>query len=259
MVARPVQFGAQCRRRPSLAPHPASPGFARGAIGWAALLIGLLAFAGPCLADQGDLPACLGLSEGQTIESAALQQRPSDQLLLARLAYAEGHSTGFPDDPLVYRGIAWGVMNRVRLAEASPQMRRRFGSGVAGVIFRKGQFNPAISPRSAFSRGFLCPDDPPRWRLAEAAAAEALAGRGNPFIRTSWEKTHGVSLVVNFYYPASSQAKGPLAPWETSPGLQFIGGTAFADGVLGAERIRFYRLTRPPADVRTPAPDQPGG
>jgi len=195
------------------------------------------------------LPACLALQEGASIETSVMRENPEAADLLARLTYAEGRSTEFPDDPLVYRAIAWGVMNRVRLAEASPQMQRRYGRGIAGVIFRKGQFNPAISPRSAFSADFLCPRAPVRWSMARKAATEAIAGKENPFIQTPWERSHGLSTVVNFYYPASTQAKGPLAPWEESPELEHIGAVAFPEGTLDPGRVRFYRLTRPPRDV----------
>jgi hypothetical protein len=191
-----------------------------------------------------DTPLCTATRQGQSVQAALMKVNPSEAELLARLAYAEGISTGFPDDPRVYEAIAWGVMNRVRLAEVSPQMRRRYGSGVAGVIFRKGQFNPAVSLRSPFSKAFLCPDDDGRWKLAVAAVDAALAGE------TPWEKTHALSLVVNFYYPSSVQARGPLAPWEGDRGLDFIGDVSIGEGVLPAERIRFYRLTRPPGDIR---------
>jgi hypothetical protein len=83
---------------------------------------------------------------------------------------------GFVDDPLVYAGIAWGVMNRVRLSAVSARARRDYGSGVVGVIFKPQQFNPAVSLKSAFSREFLCPRDAFRWRLALEAARQALGG-----------------------------------------------------------------------------------
>jgi len=195
------------------------------------------------------LPACLALAQGETIEAVVRRQDPPARELLARLAHAEGRSTGHPDDPLVYRGIAWGVMNRVRLGERSPTMRRRYGDGLAGVIFRQGQFNPAVSSRSRFSREMLCPTDARTWAMAEAAAEVALAGDDNPFVQTEWERRHGLSLVVNFYYPDSVQARGPLAPWEGDAGVRFVGDLALAGGILPASRIRFYRLTAPPGDI----------
>lgn len=195
------------------------------------------------------LPACLAAGERETIQDAVLKTRPEPAALLARLVYAESRSTNFADDARVYRAIAWGVTNRVRLGEASSAMRRRYGDGVAGVIFRKGQFNPAVSPRSPFSRDFLCPQDLARWGLATEAAQTALRGQDNPFVQTAWEREHGLSLVVNFYYPGSLQARGPLAPWEGDGGLHFIGEVSISGTVLPAERVRFYRLATPPNDV----------
>ena len=195
------------------------------------------------------LPACLAVTDGETIEAAVRRHGPSSRELLSRLAHAEGRSTGHPTDPLVYEAIAWGVMNRVRLGERSPTMRRRYGDGLAGVIFRKGQFNPAVSSRSRFSREMLCPTDARTWAMAEAAAEVALAGDDNPFVQTEWERRHGLSLVVNFYYPDSVQARGPLAPWEGDGGVRFIGDLVLAGGILPPNRIRFYRLTVPPGDI----------
>ncbi len=209
--------------------------------GW--LASGLL-LAGTVVA--ADLPACLTRAAGETTRAALMKIQPPDQELLARLAYAEGHSTGFADDPRVYRGIAWGVMNRVRLSEISPAARHQYGSGVAGVVFQPHQFNPAVSLRSPFSNDFLCPQDTARWRLAVDAAGTALRGQDNPFIQTPWEQRNGRSLVVNFYYPQSSQARGPHAPWEGSRALRFIGDPSASSGLPSAGRIRFYRLTQPP-------------
>lgn len=211
--------------------------------GW--LAAGLLS-AGTAAA--ADLPACLTRTADETTRAAVMKVRPGDEELLARLAYAEGRSTGFADDPRVYRGIAWGVMNRVRLSEISPTARRQYGSGIAGVIFQPGQFNPAVSPRSPFSRDFLCPQDSARWWLAADAARAALLGRNNPLIQTPWEQRRGLSLVVNFYYPRSPQARGPLAPWESSRALRFIGDPPSDSGLPPAERIRFYRLAQPPGE-----------
>lgn len=196
------------------------------------------------------VPDCLVVADGEGIEAAVRRHAPSPLELLGRLAHAEGRSTGYPQDPLVYEAIAWGVMNRVRLAERSETMRRRYGEGLAGVIFRRGQFNPAVSPRSRFSRELLCPGDEESWQLALAGAATALAGADNPFLVTEWERRHGLSLVVNFYYPDSVQARGPLAPWENDAALRFVGDVELRGGVLPASRIRFYRLAAPPGDMR---------
>lgn len=225
----------------------------------AASLIALAAILmiAPQRAVGDSLPGCLTVGGQDTIRSTVLNTRPEPAELLGRLVYAESRSTGFADDGRVYRAIAWGVMNRVRLGEASSAMRRRYGDGVAGVIFRKGQFNPAVSPRSPFSRDFLCPQDSARWRLATEAAKTALRGQDNPFVQTAWEREHGLSLVVNFYYPGSPQARGPLAPWEGDEGLRFIGEVSIGGTVLPAERVRFYRLATPPTDIGSSAATPP--
>lgn len=195
-----------------------------------------------------DLPTCLSRAADETTHAAVLKIQPTDEELLARLTYAEGRSTGFADDRRVYRGIAWGAMNRVRLSAVSATARRQYGDGVAGVIFQPQQFNPAVSRRSPFAQDFLCPQDSAHWRLAVEAARVALRGADNPLIHTLWERRHGRSLVVNFYYPQSAQASGPLAPWEGGRTLQFIGEPSAAD-LPPAERVRFYRLAQPPGDI----------
>ncbi len=204
-----------------------------------------------CSAYAGEIPECLQSGPDAEIESIIKANNIHDQELLARLVFAEGLSTRFADDQLVYDGIAWGVMNRVRLGESSQSMRRTYGRGIHGVIFKKGQFNPAVSRRSPFSKAFLCPDNEEHWRMASISAVKAVRGEYNPFIQTPWEKRHGLSLVVNFYYPASMQAKGKLAPWEANRSLSFVGDVLIKGRILSAERIRFYRLNLPPKDIRT--------
>jgi hypothetical protein len=195
------------------------------------------------------LPPCLQRAP-DVVPRDAVPASVGDTELLARLVYAEATSTGSPTDPLVHKGIAWGAMNRVRLAAVSASSARSYGTGVRGVIFKSGQFNPAVSARSPFAAEFLCPQDEARWALADHAAAEAIAGEGNPFLSTDWERAYGLSLVVNFYYPASIQARGPLAPWESSGVVTFLGDVATAQGTIEAAKVRFYRLKVPPYDVR---------
>ena len=215
--------------------------FARLSVGASALLLPTIG---------GAAPECVKIVQGETIQAALLRSNPRQDELLTRLVYAEGLSSGFPDDALVYEAIAWGVMNRVRLSEASTALKKRYGNGIAGVIFRKSQFNPAVSPRSQFSKEFLCPKDPARWQIAATAAKMALDGSDNPFMQNAWEKDHGLSLVVNFYYPQSLQARGPLPPWEGSQELEFVDRVEFNGAVLPPDRVRFYRLARPPADIK---------
>jgi hypothetical protein len=200
--------------------------------------------------DAADVPKCLPRGPSDSIEFVAAKAKLSQKELLTRLVYAEALSTGFGDDALVHEAIAWGVMDRVHLAERSESMKKNYGSGIQGVIFKKGQFNPAVSPRSPFSRDFMCPKERTLWRLAVTAAGKAMSGEKNPLIQTPWEQEHGLSLVVNFYYPKSLQAKGPHPPWEGSGGLEFIGDVMIGDKMLPAEHVRFYRLAKPPEDLR---------
>ena len=199
------------------------------------------------------LPECVEKAEGQTTEQALRSASTDERELLARLTYAESISTEHRDDPLVYKGIAWGTMNRVRLGVHSKSAAGRYGKGVWGVVFQPGQFNPAVSQRSRFSRLFLCPTDQASWDMAQAAADEALQGERNPFLQTDWEKEVGASLVVNFYYPDSTQAKGPLAPWENDGNLVFTGPVPTPDGMIDPAKVRFYRLRKIPKDfLRNP-------
>jgi hypothetical protein len=197
------------------------------------------------------VPSCLSPNAETNTESLIASHSISDQELLTRLVYAEGMSTGFGDDHLVYDAIAWGVMNRVRLGERSRSMQRAYGLGIRRVIFKKGQFNPAISKTSQFSKEFLCPEHAARWNMARNASETAIKGNCNPFIQTPWEKRNNLALVVNFYYPQSSQAKGRFAPWEGNKSLTFIGDLMLGTKTLPAVRIRFYRLKYPPTDMKT--------
>jgi hypothetical protein len=193
-----------------------------------------------------ELPLCIERSQSSSIEAQISVHSIPQVELLSRLVYAESQSTGFPDDPLVYQGIAWGVMNRVRVGEKFPSKARIYGVGIAGVIFKKGQFNPAISLKSPYSKEFLCPRHGARWQWALDASQAAQQSDQNPFLQTSWEQQHGVSLVVNFYYPASIQARAPEAPWERDKSLLFVGDVSIKNTVLSASKIRFYRLAYPP-------------
>jgi len=42
----------------------------------------------------------------------------------------------------------------------------------------------------------------------------------------------------------------PTHPGRKNGGLEFIGDVLIGDKLLPAEHIRFYRLARPPADLR---------
>ncbi len=147
----------------------------------------------------------------------------SDQELLARLILAEGISTSClgktPEkDRKIFELLSYGVMNRVSMSAHSKKMQTKYGQGVRGVIFHPGQFNPAVSQRSQFSKIFVCPveSDLSRglWNLAWEAAGKAITRPAdNPFLITDWEKKKGVSLVSHFYYPKSAQATKSPPRW----------------------------------------------
>jgi len=161
------------------------------------LLILLLCLTPAVCGASVDAPQCLSVETSDSLEFVAAKAKLSQKELLARLVYAEALSTGFGDAPLMHEAIAWGVMNRVRLAERSESMKKSYGSGIRGVIFKKGQFNPAVSPKSTFSKDFLCPKERAIWRLSLEAAGKAMAGDRNPFIQTPWEQENNLSVVVN--------------------------------------------------------------
>ncbi len=193
------------------------------------------------------VPACLA-------DRDAVRDVP-DRELLARLVFAEGTSTNVDAVPAcrarggaVFEAIAWGVINRVRLGEASPALRRKYGDGLRGVVFAPGQFNPAISKRSRFARLFRCPTAAAGWEAGWAratAAADAALGppARNPFLLTDWERTHGLSLVAHFYYPRSSQATAVPPPWTDPRGL--VRDAVVAGLPLGTDCVWFFRLERP--------------
>ena len=98
----------------------------------AMLLMGLISGA-----SADGLPDCLNRSAEATVRSTLLATRPAAVEVLARLAYAEGLSTGFPGDAAVYEGIAWGVMGSAEFClHAARQYgldRKQFGKPIAGT------------------------------------------------------------------------------------------------------------------------------
>jgi len=164
---------------------------------------------------------------------------------LTRLVLAEGISTACLEgrESEVFGSIAWGVMNRVLLSEHYPKLARQFGRGVQGVIFKPGQFNPAVSKRSRFAAYFTCPLKAPEasrlWPLALQAASQALnSPEKNPFVETAWEKEQGLSLVTHFYYPRSEQATVPPPAWA-SPKSKTLAKN------LGPGCVQFFRVPKP--------------
>lgn len=174
-------------------------------------------------------PACLTRAGTQSTEQVVVAARLTEEESFARLVFAEGVSSNWGQEPACARqahailhAIAWGVMNRVRLGQARAALGTKYGAGIRGVIFKPGQFNPAVSARSRFAPVFLCPTAHPAWAQYWSTAVAAVwhaqhAPEQNPFLLTAWEKRTGLSLVAYFYYPLSVQAPPPPPAWaETS-------------------------------------------
>lgn len=157
-------------------------------------------------------PACLNRLKDESNEEIVQREKLSDFEVLARLVFAEGISTNLKKcakyEGSIFSALAWGVQNRVALADANPRYARQFGLGLHGVIFKKAQFNPAVSKKSSYSRLFLCPTEHTQWKkfweLSKKAADQALSTPHlNPLPKS----------VTHFYYPQSSQATQPPVLW----------------------------------------------
>jgi len=173
----------------------------------------------------------------------------SDTEVLARLAFAEGISTACAaKQPEVIQAIAWGVMNRVRLGQATPQLARKYGDSVRAVVFKPGQFNPAVSKGSRFASYFRCPSQAPGWEPLWATAQEAAhtaltAPNRNPFLQTEWEIQHGISLVAHFYYPKSEQATPRPPSWVRNDAM--VRQAMIKEQSFSNECVWFIRLEKP--------------
>lgn len=163
-----------------------------------------------------DSPTCLKRAGDESNEELVDKAKLTDFEVLARLAFAEGISTNMEKcekyGESVFESIAWGVQSRVDLAKADPQWAKSFGQGYRGVIFKKAQFNPAVSKKSVYSKLFLCPTEHPLWKEYWAHATTAAnkvvtSPDKNPFLK------NGRALVTHFYYPQSSQATNPPVSW----------------------------------------------
>lgn len=204
-------------------------------------------------------PVCLKRPDGNTIQQVMEEVKIEDSELLARLVFAESLSTGVHRDPIcrglereILEAITWGVFNRVHLAAKKPRFQKKYGDGLAGVIFKKGQFNPAISHRSRFSKYFLCPSRWPDWERLWGVAMAAVGKASqyplkNPFLLTVWEKKEGLSLVTHFYYPKSSQKSATLPKWvDISDGSTTLVRDLYISGAhIKPECIYFFRLEQP--------------
>ncbi len=157
-------------------------------------------------------PACLTRKNDESNEEIVQREKLTDFEVLARLVFAEGISTNLDKcskyEDSLFASLAWGVQNRVALADAQPRYAKQFGKGLHGVIFKKAQFNPAVSKKSSYSKLFLCPSEHPQWQkfweLSKKAADQALSHpQKNPLPKS----------VTHFYYPQSTQATNPPVAW----------------------------------------------
>lgn len=210
-----------------------APMFRGVAVFWVWVLLG----SGSATAQS---PRCFGsLAELKASESI------SDQELLGRLVLAEGTSSGVAENAQcephwreIYQAIAWGV--RARLAHGG------YGKGLRGVIFKPGQFRPAISERSRFASLFLCPDPSPRWREVLKLVHEVVRApiTASPFLQDAGaqaaERSSGVSRVNQFYYPLSSQATAQPPAWAQKH-TQRVRGLKVGGRLIPDECIWFYR------------------
>lgn len=206
-------------------------------------------------------PLCIEKPNAGSIRETFERYSIPDSEILARLVFAEGVSTNYRSHPNckgkakgIFTSIAWGVMNRVRMGKRSSHLQKRYGKGINGVIFKRGQFNPALSPRSRFAPLFLCPSNykgfSKEWPLSRLAVREALSNqRVNPFLTTKWEKKNQLSLVSHFYYPLSTQATKKPPHWaDTSASSKsFVGDFVLNGETISNRCIWFFRLETPDA------------
>ena len=228
----------------------------RSKAGWFAVLFFVTSglYAANSSQEVTSKPSCLERS-GQDAQEPYRKAGIGERELLARLVYAEGISTNFAGDAecgawgeTIFTAIAWGVMNRVRLAESQPRFRSAFGTGIQGVIFKKRQFNPAVSTRSPFSKLMLCPSSDQRfvnlWPLAVAAVRAPLdEPAANPFLFSAAEKSSGISRVTYFYYPKSVQATKDPPSWADpkASGTRFVLDVTIAGQRVSNSCIHFFR------------------
>lgn len=197
-------------------------------------------------------PACLRRTGNESNEDLIKKNELTDFEILARLVFAEGISTNLEKcgkyGSSLFESLAWGVENRVALAKANPAYAKMFGSGIHGVIFKKAQFNPAVSKKSSYSKLFLCPTEHPEWKKLWAYSTDAAdkvlqTPKKNPFLKAGPQK-HGVSAVTHFYYPHSSQATQPPVAWadlsKDAAKKAFVKGVSIEGHSYSNECVQFF-------------------
>jgi hypothetical protein len=160
-------------------------------------------------------PKCLSKSE-QSIQKTAEDAWLDENDVFTRLVFTEGISAFEASESCqkksknIFQLIAWGVWSRKELAP-------RFGKDLKGVIFKKGQFNPAVSLKSKYSDYFLCPEKYEKfntyWKEAEAAVKMVVNNSSlTPF----------KNPVTHFYYPKSRQATAKPPEWADIKSKNFV-------------------------------------
>lgn len=160
------------------------------------------------------------------------------------------------------------MMSRVRLGEKSAGLKRLYGDGVSGVIFKAGQFNTAVSKTSRFSELFLCPSKYPGWKeiwntSMKAAQMASAPGAKSPFLGgtpNDWEARNQTSLVNQFYYPRSEQATPKPPAWADITSKSFVKNISIGGKSLSDRCIWFFKNQPPPPTGGTISrPTQPTG
>ncbi|MBL7663791.1 MAG: hypothetical protein JNM93_01565 [Bacteriovoracaceae bacterium] len=206
-----------------------------------------------------DTPTCLEKTAKQsptvTIQKAAI----SNQELLTRLVMAEGISTNYQASnecsdrgAEIFEAIAWGVVARLKMGETHPTWAKKFGKTIPEVVLKPGQFAPAISEKSAYSKYFLCPTQAPEWEKhwgwASVAAGQTLLNpHKSPFIDSKYERAKVLSLVSHFYYPLSKQAH-KIPPLWANPKAQaknLVGEIEINNKRIPHTCILFFRHEKP--------------
>ncbi|MEK2646181.1 hypothetical protein [Bdellovibrio sp. BCCA] len=202
-----------------------------------------------------DSPECFKRQGDESNEVIVDKNKLTDFEILARLSFAESISTNMEKcekyGEAVFESIAWGVHNRVELAKNNPKWEKSFGKGYRGVIFKKAQFNPAVSKKSTYSKLFLGPTEHPLWKeywkhATEAANKVVTSPNENPFLKGP--KTSGVSAVTHFYYPQSTQATNPPVEWadltKTKAKNAYVKDVSISGTKFSNECVQFFSYAK---------------
>lgn len=217
---------------------------------WLVLLIVFSAIA--------ETPKCLSQVKKSTLTQIEDEMIP-DKEILTRLIFAEGISTNYASHndckekgSEIFEAIGWGVMARVRMGEFDNSWANKYGKTIKEVIFKQGQFNPAISKKSRFANYFKCPQKAPEWKKhwswASSAARTVIDNQHeSPFIKSKWEKKFVIPLVSHFYYPLSTQATKVPPKWadRKKHSRQFVSELKIRNKYIPETCIWFFRHERP--------------